>query len=346
MSDHPPRRSQALPSGQDPERKSGLNWLHRFISALGLGNGEGLKEQLERALKSEEEGEAPFSAEERKMLLNILKFNELRVDDVMVPRANILAIEEEAPLDELLRLFAKAGHSRVPVYRGSLDEPLGMIHIKDVMRWMTQTAASAAAGRHEAANGQARSLDLKCVDLSCSVKSLNLTREILFVPPSMPVLALLRRMQTTHIHLALVIDEYGGTDGLASIEDLIEEVVGDIEDEHDVEEEPLIVENASGLIADARVSLKDMNAYLGADLSLQEVDDQTESLGGLVLSILGRLPAPGERIRHPAGIEFEVMDVNQNRIGKLRLHLLSEEPATAQAEKHTAQSRHRPLPAA
>ncbi len=306
-------------------------WYHRLTSAFGLSNGGTLKEKLEAALKSTDaaSGNEYFSAEERKLLLNILAFGTLRVDDVMVPRADILSIDENASLDELLKLFAQAGHSRVPVYRGSLDDAYGMIHIKDVIRWMTQSASEHGDAK---AVVEPAALDLQSVDLSRTVKSLGLEREILFEPQSTPVSTLLRRMQTTRKHLALIYDEFNGIDGLVSIEDLIEPLVGDIEDEHDVVEEPLIVENEHGLFVDARTSLETLNAYLGCELAPPEEDDESETVGGLVLAILGRLPAPGEHIRHPAGVDFEVMDLDQHRIGKLRIHAISHVQAVAKNE--------------
>src|SRR5665648_765344 len=169
-----------------------------------------------------------LSAQERIMLLRILRFGQLTVADVMVPRADIVAVDDTVTIEELMRVFRKAEHSRVPVYRETLDDPRGMIHIRDLMSWIT-----------EEANGD-DGLDLGKVDLKRSVGSINIARELIYVPGSISVLDLLLKMQTSQLHLALVVDEYGGTDGLVSIEDLVEEVVGEIADEHDVEEEPLI----------------------------------------------------------------------------------------------------------
>jgi CBS domain containing-hemolysin-like protein len=305
-------------------------WYHRLTNAFGL-NGENLKDKLAKALKADgDDGEEYFSAEERTLLLNMLEFGTLRVDDVMVARANILAIEENETLDDLLKLFAKAGHSRVPIYRGSLDNAYGMIHIKDVMRWMTQSAG----GANPQPDGASPpcTLDLQCIDLARTVKSLGLEREILFEPQATPVSVLLRRMQTSRKHLALVYDEFNGIDGLVSIEDLIEPLVGDIEDEHDLVEAPLIVEDENGLYVDGRAPVEALNAYLGCELSALEEDGDSETVGGLVLSILGRLPAPGEHVRHHAGVEFEVLDVDQHRIGKMRVHAISHAKAVEKNE--------------
>ena len=209
-----------------------------------------------------------------------------------------------------MRVFRKAEHSRVPVYRETLDDPRGMIHIRDLMSWIT-----------EEANGD-DGLDLGKVDLKRSVGSINIARELIYVPGSMSVLDLLLKMQTSQLHLALVVDEYGGTDGLVSIEDLVEEVVGEIADEHDVEEEPMIrVDPRLGLIVDARIPVEDLEEHLGVELVSDEQEEDIDTLGGVVFSITGRIPSRGELVHHPSGIEFEVLDADPRRIRKLRIHL-------------------------
>ena len=165
-------------------------------------------------------------------------------------------------------------------------------------------------------------LDLGKVDLQRSVATMNITRDLLYVPGSMSVLDLLLKMQTTRLHLALVVDEYGGTDGLVSIEDLVEEVVGDIADEHDVEDEPLIrTDPRLGLIADARMPIEELEKHLARELVSEEQEEDIDTLGGLVFSIAGRIPARGELVRHPSGIEFEVLEADPRRIKKLRIHV-------------------------
>ncbi|MDX2263587.1 MAG: hemolysin family protein [Hyphomicrobiales bacterium] len=318
--------SNGAADGQSDKDKG--RWYRRFTSALRFFESESLKQKLEKSLSAEDETGEYFSPDERKLLQNIFSFGALRVDDVMVPRADILAIDEEETLDDLLKLFAKAGHSRVPVYRGSLDFAYGMIHIKDVMRWMTQIASKADP------EGPC-TLDLRSVDLTCTVKSLKLHRDILFEPESTPVSALLRRMQTTRTHLALIYDEFNSIEGLASIEDLIEPLVGDIEDEHDPVEKPLIVEDETGITVDARAPLEAVNAYLGCDLSLPDDEGDSETVGGLVLTILGRLPSKGEHVKHMAGVDFEVLSVDQNRIVSLRIHPISHDEA-ASPDRRTA----------
>jgi CBS domain containing-hemolysin-like protein len=240
----------------------------------------------------------------------------------MVPRADIVAVEEQASVDEVMRVFREAEHSRLPIYRESLDDPSGMIHIRDLMSWITTQAESRGGEK----------LDLGAVDLSREIGGISIARELLYVPPSMPVLDLLLRMQSSRTHLALVVDEYGGTDGLVSIEDLVEEVVGEIEDEHDVDEAPLLREDARlGLVADARTPIEDLERHLGVELSSPEQEEDIDTLGGLVFSLSGRIPSRGQVVRHPSGIEFEVLDADRRRIKKLRIRMPAKSEADAGA---------------
>jgi len=283
-------------------------WFERLLQKLGLGEEPDLRELIEDALARSKSD--TLSAQERSMLLRILRFGKLTVEDVMVPRADIIAVDESVSLEELMWVFRKAEHSRLPVYRETLDDPLGMIHIRDLMSWIT-----------EEANGD-DGLDLGKVNLKRTVASIHIARELIYVPGSMSVLDLLLKMQTSQLHLALVVDEYGGTDGLVSIEDLVEEVVGEIADEHDVEDEPMIrVDPRLGLIADARTPVEDLEEHLGVELVTEEQDEDIDTIGGVVFSIMGRIPARGELVRHPTGIEFEVLDADPRRIKKLRIHL-------------------------
>jgi CBS domain containing-hemolysin-like protein len=292
------------------------SWFERLLQTFGLGEEPDLRELIEDALARSKSD--TLSAQERSMLLRILRFGKLTVEDVMVPRADIIAVDESVTIEELMRVFRKAEHSRVPVYRETLDDPRGMIHIRDLMSWIT-----------EEANGE-DGLDLGKVDLKRTVGSINIARELIYVPGSMSVLDLLLKMQTSQLHLALVVDEYGGTDGLVSIEDLVEEVVGEIADEHDVEEEPLIrVDQRLGLIADARTPVEELEEHLGIQLVTDEQEEDIDTLGGVVFSITGRIPARGELVHHPSGVEFEVLDADPRRIKKLRIHL----PKTADAAK-------------
>ncbi len=299
-----------LPNEEARPADEEVSWFERLLQTFGLGEEPDLRELIEDALARSKSD--ALSAQERSMLRRILRFGQLTVEDVMVPRADIIAVDDTFTIDELMRVFRQAEHSRLPVYHETLDDPRGMVHIRDLMSWIT-TAAEA---------GDDTRLDLGKVDLKRSVASINITREILYVPASMSVLDLLLKMQMTRLHLALVVDEYGGTDGLVSIEDLIEEVVGDIADEHDVEDEPLIrTDPRLGLIADARIPIDELEKHLGLELVSEEQEEDIDTLGGLVFSIAGRIPARSELVRHPSGIEFEVLEADPRRIKKLRLHI-------------------------
>jgi CBS domain containing-hemolysin-like protein len=287
-----------------------VSWFERLLQTFGLGEEPDLRELIEDALARSKSD--TLSAQERSMLRRILRFGKLTVEDVMVPRADIIAVDDTVNIDELMRVFRQAEHSRMPVYRETLDDPRGMIHIRDLMSWITAEAEAGGDG----------GLDLGKVNLARSVAAINITREILYVPGSMSVLDLLLKMQTTRLHLALVVDEYGGTDGLVSIEDLVEEVVGEIADEHDVEDEPLIKSDPRlGLVADGRTPIAELEKHLGLELASEEQEEDIDTLGGLVFSIAGRIPARGELVRHPSGVEFEVLEADPRRIKKLRIHL-------------------------
>ncbi|MAT34085.1 MAG: magnesium/cobalt efflux protein [Ponticaulis sp.] len=231
--------------------------------------------------------------------LRIAEFESMRVEDVMIPRAEIIAVEEQTTLADLVRLFADTTHSRLPVYRETLDDPIGVVHIKDLV--------SVLADR-----GDGQETD--------EVKPLNnLRREILYVPPSMRLPDLLLKMQSTRIHLALVVDEYGGTDGIVSLEDLVETIVGEIEDEHD-DDVPYITSRGRGIWeVDARAEIPDFEEDSGLDMSLLEFEDDIDTLGGVVFAIAGRVPQRGEIIRHPNGVDMEILDADTRRIRRIRL---------------------------
>ena len=286
------------------------SWFERLLQTFGLGEEPDLRELIEDALARSKSD--TLSSQERSMLRRILRLGTLTIEDVMVPRADIIAVDDTISVADLMGVFRQAEHSRVPVYHETLDDPRGMVHIRDLMSWITSAAEACKEG----------SLNLGKVDLGRNIASINILREILYVPGSMSVLDLLLKMQTTRLHLALVVDEYGGTDGLVSIEDLVEEVVGDIADEHDVEDEPLIKSDPRlGLVADARTPISDLEKHLGLELASEEQEEEVDTLGGLVFALAGRIPARGELVQHPSGIEFEVLDADPRRIKKLRIHL-------------------------
>jgi CBS domain containing-hemolysin-like protein len=277
------------------------------------------------------------------MMRNLLEFVDLRVEDVMVPRAEIVAIDEAATVHDLLHRFMEANHSRLPVYRETLDDPVGMVHIKDFLRWLTERGEAPKRGGRSRTNGAAGAngakaakgakgakgaVDLRQVavalpdaDLDRSVKHTAILRPLLFVPPSMRAADLLVKMQSNRSHMAIVVDEYGGTDGLVTIEDLVEEIVGDIADEHDEDEAELIKPAEDGVfLADARAPIDDVESVLGLSLVPEEREEDADSLGGLIISMLGRVPVRGELLRHPAGIELEILEADPRRVRKIRIH--------------------------
>ncbi|HXS05891.1 MAG TPA: hemolysin family protein [Rhizomicrobium sp.] len=255
-----------------------------------------MRESLEEVIEESERKESALSQQERVMLTNLLSFGALKVSDVMVPRASIMAVDEDTPIAELVALFRDAKHSRLPVYRENLDDPTGLVHVKDVLALLEPDGS-----------GGYRIQPATMKDIK---------RPILFAPPSMRTLDLLLKMQASHTHLALVIDEYGGTDGLVSIEDIIEEIVGDIADEHD-EESPPLRRDGEDFIADARLEPEDFKNETGIDLTIPDADEDVDSLGGLVVWLLGRLPQRGEIVAHPAGYEIEVLEADPRRVKRL-----------------------------
>jgi CBS domain containing-hemolysin-like protein len=255
------------------------------------------------------------------MLSNVLSLRTKRVEDVMIPRADIVAAPADISLGDLLGQFRTAGHSRLPVYGESLDDPRGMVHIRDFIDFIAARAEASRKRRRKAGAAEGAGPDLGAVDLSATLASARILRPVLYVPASMPAVDLLVRMQATRTHMALVIDEYGGTDGLVSIEDLVEIVVGDIEDEHDEAEGAGFTRLADGRIAaDARAPLEDMSEALGVDLVSARQAEDVDTLGGLIVSIAGRVPARGELIKGPDGLEFEIMDADPRRIKRVRIH--------------------------
>lgn len=239
-------------------------------------------------------------ASPREMIQKAAAFHRLQIKDVMVPRADIVWVDHNATLDELVDLFAEAAHSRLPICRNTLDDPIGMVHIKDIL-------SEVAAARHA---GDARRSERVLARLK---------RELLFVPPSMRLSRLLLKMQSTRIHLALVIDEYGGADGLVSIEDLLEQVVGDIEDEHDESDDQMTDRGGGVFDASARVPVTAAEETLGLKMALDELDEPVDTLGGLVIALLGRVPQLGEIVRHPIGVDIEVLDADPRRVKQVRL---------------------------
>jgi len=280
----------------------------RLASAVkGFRRESAIHESLEEVIEESDRETQELSSQERLMLGNLLRFGDISVADVMVPRADIVAVEEKTSFADLVALFREAQHSRLPLYRETLDDPLGMVHVKDVLA-LVETGV----------DGQ-----MRWAQVSIS----KLKRDVLFVPASMPALDLLMRMQSTRIHLALVVDEYGGTDGLVSIEDLVEEIVGDIEDEYDVEEDLEITRQSDGaIVADARISLEDFKERTGIDLAFEDIGEDVDTLGGVVVAAVGRVPGRGEIVSH-ANFEFAILEADPRRVKRLRIYARQPAPA-------------------
>ncbi|MBS9477323.1 CBS domain-containing protein [Ancylobacter radicis] len=298
-----------------------------------------LRTDLAEALSANIDTAADLTATERSMLKSVLGLRELRIGDLMVPRADIVAVQKDITLGELLTVFANAGHSRLVVYDDTLDDPVGMVHIRDLVAYLTQRAMTPRKDGGKALGGAARRSDgiredgtraetakhvpafnLKAIDLAASLSAAKLIRRLLFVPPSMPSIELLASMQASRIHLALVIDEYGGTDGIVSMEDLVEVIVGDIEDEHDDDDGPLILRQADGsFIADARAGLEEVAELVDPAFALGEEAEEVDTLGGLLVTLAGRVPVRGEIVPGPGNFEIEVLDADPRRVKRLRL---------------------------
>ena len=241
--------------------------------------------------------EYQIGIEEQKMLMNVLILKDLRVEDVMVPRPEIVAVECESSLETILELFKTSQHSRLPVYQESLDNPLGFIHVKDAL---------------------ALHLDIRAGNTEKDVP--DIIRNILYVPRSVPLRDLLIQMQSGNIHMALVVDEYGGTDGVVTIENLIEKIIGKINDEHDSPDSTLFVEKSNGVYeVDARLELEDLLERTGLDLMQQLIEIEIDTIGGFVTSFIGRVPQRGEIIEYQTSCEFHVLDAEPKHIKRLRI---------------------------
>src|SRR5215472_9262458 len=290
MSDPEPPGSSGQPG---PDRSFAR--LRNFLRLIRRPrNGESLRETIDEMIEEPAANDrGSLSGQERLLIGNVLKIHDQTAADVMVPRVDIVALDVETPFPAVVKCMVEQGHSRVPVYRETLDDVIGFIHVKDVL--------GPVAERHETKPGL-------------------LVRKVLFVAPSVPILDLLVQMRQARTHIAMVVDEFGGIDGLVTIEDLIEEIVGEIEDEYDVAEGPNLTERADGtLIADARIPIEQLEERQGIRLRPTGEQNEVDTLGGLVSSLAGRVPGRGEVIGHPSGIEFEVLDADPRRVKRLRV---------------------------
>jgi len=256
---------------------------------------------ISRALSPDSKKIDPLAeAGAQEIQLNLQSLTGRRIDDISVPKADIVAVSEDSSRKEIVDTFRRSTLTRLPVFHDTLDEPVGLIHLKDL------------ALKHGFGNGV--KFDLPA-----------LLRPLIYAPPSMPIGVLLQKMQSEHIHMALIIDEYGGVDGLVTIEDLLEQIVGDIIDEHDEEEQDLFVEESPGVyLAYARAELRDIEEAAGVDLLPDDLDEEIDTLGGIVVLLAGRVPARGEVICDQNGNEFEVIEADPRRIKRLRVTFKSQ----------------------
>ena len=254
-----------------------------------------LKQSIETVLDSELKDTEGISKHERLMLLNILKIDGIRSSDIMIPRADIGAVELNDSFEKVLEVFIKEAHSRVPIYEKNLDNIIGMIHIKDLVNYQNQKKTETNFLQ-------------------------NLKREILEIPPSMPVLDLLLKMQLTRLHMGIVIDEYGCTDGLVTIEDVIEEITGEIEDEHDEKNLPMLIKSSLNTFeASARIEIDELQKVTNVEFLNSYDNDDVDTLGGLIFSITGRVPQRGEIIKHTSGTTFEIKDADPMKIKSVKV---------------------------
>ena len=268
--------------------------LSKFFSS-NISKNSSLKENLETVLDTVKKDDENISKQERLMLLNVLKIDQIRSTDIMIPRADIGAVEVNDSFKKVLEVFLKESHSRVPVYEKNLDNIIGMIHIKDLVKYQNE--------------GNFEQGFLK-----------NIKREVIEVPPSMPVLDLLMKMQLTRLHMGIVIDEYGGTDGLVTIEDVIEEITGEIEDEHDEQNMPMLIKTSpNSFEASARVEIEEFEKISKINFLKDFYNEDVDTLGGLVVAIAGRVPQRGEIIKHESGLTFEINDADPRRIKSIKI---------------------------
>ena len=320
-----PFEPRNLPVPVRPAQEGGENWFVRALRTLFGWKSGSARADLKDILDVMSPGESGFSPEESRMLKNILGLRERRVGDVMVPRADIVAVQQDIKLGDLVRVFEGAAHSRLVVYNDTLDDPVGMVHIRDLIAFMTARAAVDPEKNAKRKKPLPAGLDLKAVNLGMPLSATRIVREILFVPPSMRVIDLLARMQATRIHLSLVVDEYGGTDGLASIEDIVEQIVGEIADEHDDDETPAVTQQPDGsFVADARANIEDVVGTVGNDFDVGDAAEEVDTIGGYLVTRAGRLPIRGEIVPGPGLFEFEVLDADPRRVKRIRITRLKE----------------------
>lgn len=289
-------------------RRAGLiQRLMRLFARERLGSADAVEE----ALRAGEASGETLEGAHKDMILRAARFDRLRVADVMRPRAEIVAIEANATLGEAAAVFSESQHSRLPIYGETLDDPQGFVHVRDVLALLTPDEAGVSKAQF--------------TDRSLA----RIRRDILFVPQSMTLATLFLKMQSSRIHLALVVDEYGGTDGLVSMEDLVEQIVGAIDDEHDVETALVLERPAGAFEADGRAPIDQLEAKLGASLELPDHEDEFDTAAGLAVALAGRLPQRGEILHHPAGFDVEIIDADPRRVKRIRVKRAAVETAAS-----------------
>ena len=286
--------SSNLPSKSRAENNRISAYIRAWLRTLRRerNNDPNIRDTLEKIIEEHGNLLAPINNDERALLANILSLRDRTIHDVMVPRADIIAVDSDVTLKDAINLVTGEGHSRLPVYHETLDDAAGFIHAKDMLAWRNAEK---------------------------TFSSEKILRKVLFVAPSMHVLELLLEMRVKRAHMALVVDEYGGVDGLVTIEDLVEEIIGEIEDEHDQNDEPRLHLSGNGIyVADARVEIKSLEKTIGTFLDENEREN-IDTLGGLVFGLAGHVPIRGELVLHPSGVEFEVLDADPRRIQRMRV---------------------------
>lgn len=292
-------------TNEDPPSRRRAGLFQRWTRIFARGK-LGSAEAVEEALREREENGGQMEMAHKDLILRAAHFDQLKVADVMRARAEIVAIEAGATLGEAARVFSESQHSRLPIYGETLDDPQGFVHVRDVLAQLAPNEQGVALAQFE--------------DTSLA----RIKREILFVPQSMTLARLFLRMQSSRIHLALVVDEYGGTDGLVSMEDLVEQIVGAIDDEHDVDA-ALVIERANGAFeADGRASISELEEKLGKSLAIPDHEDEFDTAAGLAVALAARLPQRGEILPHPAGFDVEIVDADPRRVKRIRIKPASE----------------------
>jgi CBS domain containing-hemolysin-like protein len=289
--------------GEPSRRRAGLvQKLTRIFQREKLGSAAAVEE----ALREREENGEVIQGAHRDMILRAARFDRLKVADVMRARAEIVAVEAASTLGEAARVFSESQHSRLPIYGETLDDPQGFVHVRDVLAMIAPTEEGESRGRF--------------TDRSLA----RIRRDILFVPQSMTLATLFLKMQSSRIHLALVVDEYGGTDGLVSMEDLVEQIVGAIDDEHDVESALVLDRPGGAFEADGRAPIDELESKLSVSLALPDHEDEFDTAAGLAVALAGRLPQRGEILHHPAGFDVEIVDADPRRVKRIRIKRTTE----------------------